>query len=122
MNNTNTPKKVYKETGKRAEVIRQRTVTRSGYETEQALADAIKDMFEVQHMTFRMVSERTNLGRDAIRRLVSDYKITLPEVGSAIKTGCLDKLGTDNPMKSTDIKQRQHEGMLRHWTNRKAKV
>jgi hypothetical protein len=34
-------------------------------------------------MSIRMVSERIHLGRDAIRRLVSDYDIKLPDMKTA---------------------------------------
>jgi hypothetical protein len=109
----------YKETGSRAEVIRKRTVTRVGFTTEGDLAAALKDFFETQHMSIRMVSERIHLGRDAIRRLVSDYDIKLPDMKTASETGCLDKYGVTNAIKSDEVKQKQKQGMKDWWSGRK---
>ena len=103
--------KKYNETGKRAEVIRQRTVSRSGFDDEQDLILEIKRLFEVEKFSYRMVGERLNLGRDAIANIVNENDIKTPYAGDAILSGVRDLYGVDNVMDVAEYHSKQIEAV-----------
>lgn len=113
------PGKKYNETGKRTEVILLRTVKRAGYETAEELVAALKQMFEVEKVSFRIASERTGLGRDALRRWIKDNNITLPTHSESIISGVMDKFGTTNALRDETVLAKQKQGMKDWWAKRK---
>lgn len=102
----------YNETGKRAEIIRQRTVERSGFNSESELVSEIKRLAEVEHMPLRMISDRTNLGRDALTNLMKENDISLSDRVITNKVGTRDLYGVDNVMDIPEYKERQRVGVI----------
>lgn len=101
-------KKKYNETGKRSEVIKMKTVQKSGFQTEQELADEIRTLIE-QNTPISQMVKRLNIGRDAINRIKKDYGIGSPDRASVIQNGVREKYGVDNVMDVEEIRNRQKE-------------
>src|SRR5574343_75956 len=101
-------KKKYNETGKRSEVIKMKTVQKSGFQTEQELADEIRTLIE-QNTPISQMVKRLNIGRDAINRIKKDYGIGSPDRASVIQNGVRGKYGVDNVMDVEEIRNRQRE-------------
>ena len=104
-------RKKYTETGKRAEVARNRTIIRSGFSSEEELVSEIRKLFEVEKMSFRMVCERVNLGKDAVNRFVKEHNIKKPDHGESIRAGVMDIHGVENVMDVEKHRKSQVEGV-----------
>jgi hypothetical protein len=72
----------------------------------------IKRLAEVEHMPLRMISDRTNLGRDALTNLMKENDISLSDRVITNKVGTRDLYGVDNVMDIPEYKERQRAGVI----------
>lgn len=114
-------KKKYNETGKRSEVIKMKTVQKSGFQTEQELADEIRTLIE-QNTPISQMSKRLNIGRDAINRIKKDYGIGSPDRASVIQNGVREKYGVDNVMEVDEIRSKQKESVSKVFEERSEEI
>lgn len=99
--------KTYNETGKRAEVIKQKTVAKSGFATEELLAEEIRRLVEA-NTTMSEMTKRLNIGKDAIKRIKNDYGIGQPDRAEVIRKGFLEKYGVENCMFDENVKDHHY--------------
>lgn len=102
--------KKYVETGRRAEVIKQKTVLKAGFKSEQELADKIREFTEAD-LSLRQISENLGIGVDAIKRIRNDYGIAINSRANVIKNGVKSTLGVENVMNDPSVKQKHLDGI-----------